>query len=157
MNVAGTIVFRVKFGQVQALVMPGPEARLTWFERLRIGLEVLVTYVRVRWWLVRLSFPKAVEAARGTRRATQPSPASTATAALRLGGVVQRTLGALPLDAKCLIRSLVLTRMLARRGIEATLVLGVRAKPEFAAHAWVELDGTAILPTTREFHRIADY
>ena len=66
--------------------------------------------------------------------------------ARRLGKVVGKTLGILPTDSRCLIRSLVLVRILARRSIPSTLVIGVRKSSEFEAHAWVEHDGKAILP-----------
>jgi hypothetical protein len=44
------------------------------------------------------------------------------------------------------MRSLVLTGMLARRGIDTRLVISVRPGDRFAAHAWVEHDGVALLP-----------
>jgi hypothetical protein len=52
----------------------------------------------------------------------------------------------MPADSRCLMRSLVLTRLLARRGIESRLVISVRPGERFAAHAWVEHDGVALLP-----------
>jgi hypothetical protein len=57
-----------------------------------------------------------------------------------------RVLERLPSDSRCLTRSLVVTRVLARRGIGASLVIGVAPAPNFAAHAWVELDGVPLLP-----------
>lgn len=66
--------------------------------------------------------------------------------ARRLGKVVGKTLGVLPTDSRCLIRSLVLLRLLARRSIPSTLVIGVRKNSGFEAHAWVEHDGEPILP-----------
>ena len=66
--------------------------------------------------------------------------------AARLGRAVRRTLALLPTDSRCLIRSLVLTRLLARRSIPNTLVIGVRKTSEFEAHAWVEHAGQPILP-----------
>jgi hypothetical protein len=45
------------------------------------------------------------------------------------------------------MRSLVLTRLLARRGVPSTLIIGVSAAPEFAAHAWVEHAGRPLLPS----------
>ena len=66
--------------------------------------------------------------------------------AQRLGKVVGKTLGVLPTDSRCLIRSLVLLRLLARRSIPSTLVIGVRKNSGFEAHAWVEHDGEPILP-----------
>jgi hypothetical protein len=46
--------------------------------------------------------------------------------------------------------------MLARRGIDSTFVLGVRANPSFGAHAWVERNGVALLPTTYAFTRLSE-
>ena len=65
--------------------------------------------------------------------------------ARRLGWIVARTLRLMPGDTRCLARSLVLTRLLARRGITAKLVIGARAKPDFLAHAWVECEGCPVL------------
>jgi transglutaminase-like putative cysteine protease len=75
---------------------------------------------------------------------------------LRLGNGVERTLRALPVDSRCLVKALVLTRMLARRGIDCTFVVGVRARPRFAAHAWVERDGSPLLATTPDFQRLTE-
>jgi hypothetical protein len=70
---------------------------------------------------------------------------------------VGRTLGALPADAQCLTRSLVLTSLLARRGIASSLVIGVKPEPEFEAHAWVESNGTPLLPPNEgEFTRLVE-
>ena len=57
-----------------------------------------------------------------------------------------RTLTLLPTDSRCLMRSLVLTQLLARRGIESRFVLGVRSGAEFKAHAWVERNDVPLLP-----------
>jgi Transglutaminase-like superfamily len=47
--------------------------------------------------------------------------------------------------ASCLELSLVLCRMLRRRGMNADLRIGARKEANrFEAHAWVELDGTVI-------------
>ena len=77
-------------------------------------------------------------------------------AGIRLGNAVQRTLRALPVDSRCLVTALVLTRMLARRGIDNTFVLGVRSQPRFGAHAWVERRGVPLLPTTPDYHRLSE-
>ena len=45
------------------------------------------------------------------------------------------------------MRSLVLLSMLEKRGVASTLVIGVRSEPEFAAHAWIEYEGEALLPS----------
>jgi hypothetical protein len=52
----------------------------------------------------------------------------------------------LPGDTRCLARSLVLTQLLARRGIPSRLVIGARPAPRFLAHAWVEHAGQPVLP-----------
>ena len=69
---------------------------------------------------------------------------------MRLGFGVSKALAPLPFDSRCLVRSLVLTAMLARRGIDGRLVIGVDAGTEFAAHAWVEAGGLALLPVESE-------
>jgi Transglutaminase-like superfamily len=77
-------------------------------------------------------------------------------AAIRLGWAVQKTLRVLPLDTKCPIRSLVLLRLLATRGYKSALVIGVCAHPTFGAHAWIEANGIALLPTEPRFHRLTE-
>jgi transglutaminase superfamily protein len=114
--------------------------------KARLAGEVLVTYVRARRALARgrplpelLAELRAVEA---------PAPAGGPAAfalALRLGRVVARTLAPLPGDARCLASSLVLVRMLARRGVDSTFVIAARTEPRFLAHAWVERDGVPLL------------
>ena len=64
----------------------------------------------------------------------------------RLGKIVGKVLGVLPTDSRCLIRSLVLVRILSRRAIPSTLVIGVRKESSFQAHAWVEHEGEPVLP-----------
>lgn len=41
----------------------------------------------------------------------------------------------------CLSRSIVLHRLLIKNGISSKLCIGVRSKPKFKAHAWVEHKG----------------
>ena len=75
----------------------------------------------------------------------------------RLGQPVRRTLDPLPWDSRCLMRSLVLLRMLARRGVVCRLVIGVRPAGELrgarldrarrapaAAHTWVRAADRAL-------------
>jgi hypothetical protein len=66
--------------------------------------------------------------------------------ARRLARAVARTLTFFPTDNRCLVRSLVLDRLLARRSLHSVVVLAARAEPNFAAHAWVEHDARALLP-----------
>lgn len=77
--------------------------------------------------------------------------------ARRLASATARTLAYLPGDTRCLVRSLVLTRVLARRGIESRLVLAASTEPEFLAHAWVECAGVPVLETGGgRFARLAE-
>ena len=57
-----------------------------------------------------------------------------------------RTLRVLPTNSRCLVQSLVLSRLLATRGIPSTLVIGARSDSTFMAHAWVEHGGYPLLP-----------
>jgi transglutaminase superfamily protein len=120
--------------------------------------EVLVAYARVRWSLWRSDLPATVS---GLRCIAASNGGVTAEherrLCARLAHAVVRTLSVLPTDSRCLMRSLVLTRLLARRGIHSTLVLGVRGDGDFAAHAWVEHDMVALLaPGGAEFKRLVE-
>jgi len=138
-------------------LMPGRGRPLGTAQRIRIATEIVVSYCAARWWM-RLGFSEAVTAARNVRPSSRVSleEGELDAVGIRLGNAVQRTLRALPVDSRCLVTALVLTRMLARRGIESTFVLGVRAQPRFAAHAWVERGPTALLPTEPEFQRLVE-
>lgn len=92
-------------------------------------------------------------------QAGRPAPATTTSLleAIRLGAAVTRLLTNVPGDTRCLARSLVMTRLLARRGIQAKLVIGARTDPEFLAHAWVEHDGNPVLdPGDSSFGRLVE-
>jgi hypothetical protein len=130
--------------------------RLTAPQRAMLATEIVLTYCRARWWLFRLSFPACVAAAREVPRSSPTKSADDAAAATRFGRAVARTLRPLPVDSRCLVVALVVTRMLARRGIASTFVLGVRARPTFAAHAWVEQGGIPVLPAGTEFERLTE-
>lgn len=112
----------------------------------KIGLagEILITYVQVRWSLRRHGLRAALRTLRSTYGSRDPShPVATGR---QLGHAVARTLAILPTDSRCLMQSLVLTRVLARRGIDTQLVIAVRPGERFAAHAWVEHGEEALLP-----------
>jgi Transglutaminase-like superfamily len=118
--------------------------------RLALAAEVLGVYGIARWALARHGAPVAVARLRagagGDRTpGPPPDPATAVRAGLRLGSAVERTLRFMPADSRCLVRSLVLVRMLARRGIAGTMVIGVRTEPTFEAHAWVEHAGRPLL------------
>jgi len=116
---------------------------LTTSDKLRLVAEILRAYVIVRWRMRDSDIRTVVERLRGDR---PPETRSAYPLARRLGRAVARTLSVLPTDNRCLARSLVLDAVLARRSLQSVVVLGVRAEPDFAAHAWVEHDGVPVLP-----------
>ncbi|HVW48403.1 MAG TPA: lasso peptide biosynthesis B2 protein, partial [Solirubrobacterales bacterium] len=115
----------------------GPEGRA------RLAAAILVAYARVRRLLLRGDLRRTVAALR-ERRAAAAAPLERREA-VRLTRAVVRVLRLLPTDSRCLVRSLVVLAVLAERGGEVELVIGVMPGEAFAAHAWVELDGAPLL------------
>lgn len=127
----------------------GLARRLPLRRRAALAVETLLVYSRVRWLLRRHDLPETLRVLRAPLAAGGRAPADPKLELVnsaRIGWAVVRTLSVLPSDSRCLMRSLVLTALLARRGIGSTLVIGVRPEPEFAAHAWLEYDGRPVLP-----------
>ena len=117
--------------------------------KVRLFLEIACAYARVRWLLLRhrdirtaVAILRAVPA---DRRELADDSLADKYAGYRLGRAVARTLGVLPGDSRCLVRSLVLTQLLARRGTASTLIIGISPESEFVAHAWVESEGIPLL------------
>jgi hypothetical protein len=123
-------------------------------ERARLAGEIAGSYLCARRALSRAPIAAVVTGLRlqGSRSPPHPrgdrllAACDPLVEARHLGSAVMRTLALLPGDTRCLVRSLVLTRMLARRGIPARLVIATRTTPSFAAHAWVEYAGRPVLP-----------
>jgi hypothetical protein len=138
-------------------VVPG-RADLSAPAKLALAGEILVAYARVRWWLWRVDFPRAVAALRGHRGRSLPRRvADPEITGRRLARAVVRTVRLLPTDSRCLMRSLVLTTLLARRDIDSRVVLGVRPGVPFMAHAWVEHEHVPLLdPAESEFERLLE-
>jgi hypothetical protein len=113
--------------------------------KLALSGEVLLLYARVRWLMCRHDLPRVVEALRGDVEDRQEEQAAQLFGR-RVGAALSRALNPLPFDSRCLMSSLVLTAMLARRGIRCTVVIGVQPAPSFQAHAWVEHRGQVLLP-----------
>ena len=125
--------------------------------RLLLSLEIYASYIRVRWLLRSNDARSAMPKLRRLHRApTSPiAPEATVLTGQRLGWAVMRALTPLPTDSRCLFRSLTLTCLLERRGIESELVVAVRPAP-FEAHAWVECRNIALLPPGQPgFERLA--
>jgi hypothetical protein len=135
-----------------------PARQLNPAERGRLAGEIILAYVQARRELRRAPIASAVAGLRSHPDAMpQERVAGTLSEARRLGRAVARTLSVVPGDTRCLTRSLVLTRLLARRGIPARLVIGARATPRFTAHAWVEYEGQPVLhPGDGSFGRLVE-
>jgi hypothetical protein len=127
-------------------------ARLTVRRKAALVVEVCRAYAYARRELRRTDLPGVVASLRRIEatRSLELSPR-------RLARVVSRTLCVLPVDSRCLMSSLVLTRLLARRGYPAVFVRGVSPSPTFAAHAWLECDGRPVLqPGDESFGRLLE-
>lgn len=127
-------------------------------ERAGFAAEALATYGLVRWQVRRRDLPAVVARLREGRAQRLPfgpdAPRDGRSRRLpfgpdapRVARAAERVVARLPGDSRCLMRSLVVLAMLARRGIDVRLVLAARPSPSFAAHAWVERDGQPLLPT----------
>lgn len=110
--------------------------------RALVVLEILAEYASV-WWGLRRNGLRATLAA--VARPPEGDDPREHVVGVRMGRAVDRTLAALPSDSRCLIRAVVLARILGRRGVGSRVVLGVKAGPDFTAHAWVEHCGLPLL------------
>lgn len=124
------------------------EAPLPVLAKLRLITEIIGAYVLVRRTLRRRGLKPTLEALRSP--ITVPGrplvAGQTSNERRRLARAVIRTLALVPADSRCLMRSLVLTRMLARRGVASQLVIAISPGERFAAHSWVERNGEVLLP-----------
>jgi hypothetical protein len=127
-------------------------------EKSRLAREVIALYLTTRILLRRRQLPQVVAELRGEPAGRADAGADEAAIAigLRLGRIVNRILGVLPFDSRCLVRSLVLVALLARRNVHASLVIGVRTEPGFNAHAWVEYEGRPLTPDSHAFARLIE-
>jgi hypothetical protein len=114
--------------------------------RLRVSVEIAWTYAQVRRLLARHDIAHVVAVLR-EGAGDDMDPVTARRLARRLGRAIERTLRFLRRDSRCLTVSLVLVRMMARRGARCSLQIGTRSDPAFEAHAWVEHDGSPVLPT----------
>lgn len=120
----------------------GRRGRIGPAARLGLALLVLYDFLRVRIGLRTRRLPGLVDRLQG--------PARLRHAALeprRLGRIVDKTLNLGPLDPPCIVRALVLFRMLRRQGTAAELAIGLPPTPTTPdAHAWVEVAGEVVGP-----------
>ena len=131
--------------------------RLSHAARALLAIEILAAYVQSRRALRRAPIATVVTELRSrSPTAAAPIPDSLGEAR-HLGHAVARLLAHVPGDTRCLVRSLVVTRLLATRGIQAKLVIGARTAPVFLAHAWVEHDGDPVIdPGDDSFGRLVE-
>ncbi len=133
------------------------EERLSHVQRVALAAEIVAAYARARRALRRAPIAAVIADLRSEAPADLQAGAITYSEALRLGYAVTRTLTLMPGDTRCLARSLVLTKLLARRGIPSKLIIGARTDPDFLAHAWVECDGQPVLaPGDETFGRLVE-
>jgi hypothetical protein len=114
--------------------------------RLSLGAEIVWTALRVRRLVRRNDLPAAVASCRGDER--QAVSELSHGEVVRVGRAVRQVVGMLPGDSSPLVSSLVVIAMLARRGIDTSLVIGVREDTSLPPQAWVEL-GEARTATVR--------
>ncbi len=91
------------------------------------------------------------------RRAAGRLDAGRLDVARRLARGVDRAAGFRVYRVPCLARALLLERLLVRRGLPATLRIGVRrpGAGRLGAHAWVECGGVSLDPDPRVDERFA--
>lgn len=114
--------------------------------RARLSGEILYDYARIRRGLRHTNLPDVLRELRHIPQRRGPLSAAPEDGA-RLARAVVRTLEPLPVDSRCLMRSLVLLRVLSRRGVAGSLVIAVRPeeRDRLDAHAWVEVAGRPLL------------
>lgn len=119
--------------------LPGHDRRLllrlmALLPLIQLGLRV-AGYARVRAWCERW-------ANRVPRRAVMPDDLAAAKRLAELAEIAGRHS---LVTATCLRQALVVSTLLQRRGLDASLQIGVQHTGErFGAHAWVDLDGVAL-------------
>lgn len=113
--------------------------------KFRLSLEILAAYRRAWWGMRRHELPAVVARVRAEHtHCSAPLPDAERR---HLAAVTMRLLSVLPTDSRCLARSLTYLSLLEHRGVSGTLVIGVQTQSGFRAHAWVECDGIALLPS----------
>jgi len=120
--------------------------------RRPVGVGVLAEVAATIWWTRRQLRRRPFKAVIGdalARRAGTPSNTSPAGANDVLQEAVMQFTHArryVPVDPCCLLDSLALFHFLSRRRLSARVVFGVTLVP-FAAHCWVQAEGTVLNET----------
>jgi hypothetical protein len=144
---------------LEGTVLPGRDAPLSVAGKLSLALEITSLYIQVRR---RIQHQELDQVVAWLRRAGGWGPRQLCDGSIhqrRLAVAVARTLDVLPgADSRCLMRSLVLLGVLARRDLTTTLVIAVREPTRAVpvdAHAWVEHEGDPLLwPGEASYERL---
>lgn len=131
----------------------GPSA----LRKALLAAEVCLVYGRVRLLLRRFNTPDTVARLRSGRTplaSRYGADRPPRERARQLGRATVRVLAPLPVDSRCLLRSLVLARMMTRRGLPYEILFSVHAGNEFIAHCWVEADGVPMLDPGEADHAV---
>lgn len=110
-------------------------------DKISLGLQVWVLAVIAWWRMKRVPLPDLVvswssEAAVSDTRRPQD-----------LSRIVDRVLTVGGWQPRCIVRAMVLYRLVAQRGYEPALVIGLPKEPRSKdTHAWVELAGRDLGP-----------
>jgi Transglutaminase-like superfamily len=134
---------------------PSSSAPLGPLQRLVLTAELVVSYGVARRLVRRTALPATLEQLREGRCVPAPWPLVTDNP-YQLAAVTGRVLRLVPADTRCLMRSLTLLTLLARRGVSVTLVLAATEEEQFGAHAWVELHGRPLLTPEAEHRRLVE-
>jgi len=119
--------------------------------RASLAAEILGAYVSIRLTMREPDIRRTLERLREGGGGS-PATAANLETARRLAHAVERVLAIAPRRSRCLVQSLVLTKLLARRGISSSLVIAVAPGPVLEAHAWVETGRVVLLPPATPEH-----
>jgi hypothetical protein len=118
--------------------------------QLRLGAEIVWTAVRVRRLVRTNDLPAVVARCRENEHRSVATPARSELVCV--GRTVRKIVGLLPGNSSPLVSSLVLIAVLARRGVDTSLVIGMRGGEQVAPTAWVEISEA---PVPRVRHKFA--
>lgn len=123
---------------------------MSWHRAVGATAEMTTMVCLIKAGLWRRGFDRTVNACTAIRRPTidRFDVSAHVERAAELAGSVVRWH---PVPTKCLEHSLLVAWFLARRGISAEVVIGVRKYP-FYAHAWTEWNGRMMTPPASEHH-----
>lgn len=122
--------------------MTDPASPLTLGQKVSVATRAWFWFVAVSLGLRRQPLPRFVQ-----RLGSVDRPSAGRVAPARLSRGVFRSLRLGPMRPRCLIRALVLYRLLKEQGEDAELVIGLPATAvSEEAHAWVEIDHVDLGP-----------